>query len=293
MGSVYDLILRRLVQEHPEQLLPLLFGPEAPTLVRTADTSLPQSERRADALLIVESRGQRFAVEVEVQAQPEAGFSRRLLDYTVRAHLRERLPVLPVVLYLLPVAEGAPPPYTFACAGRRVLAFDFQVVRLWEVDFSLPALQAPALLALSVMEEKAGPERVAWAETRLHQEAGLSSEQRLDLLVVLGTLAARRFGKGWLSQSLRSVMLDSPFWEEAKAEVIAQERARMRTQEHARTCAAVLKFARARRLVLPPDAEQRLEQLEPTALEQLLDLALTAPEAATQALLIAVSPEGR
>lgn len=91
MGSVYDLVLRRLVQGHPEQLLLLLFGPDAPTLVRAADTSLPQSERRADALLIVEARGERFAVEVEVQAQPET--------------------------------EGAPPPYTFACAGRRVLSF--------------------------------------------------------------------------------------------------------------------------------------------------------------------------
>jgi hypothetical protein len=289
MASVYDLILRRLVQSHPEQLLLLLFGPDAPTLVRTADTSLPQSERRADAVFVVEAREERFAVEVEVQAQVDPRFSRRLLEYAVRVHLREGLPVLPVVLYLVPEAEGAPPPYTFGCAGRRVLSFDFRVVRLWEVDFSLPALQAPALLALSVMEEKAGPERVAWAEAQVRKAPGLSSEERLDLLVVLGSLAARRFGTRWLGQSLRSVMLESPFWDE----MLAEERVKMRAQQHARTSALVLqKFAKARQLVLPPDAEQRLMQLKPAALDQLIDLMVSEPEAASTALLAAVSQNG-
>ncbi|MBZ4417593.1 hypothetical protein [Myxococcus sp. RHSTA-1-4] len=285
MASVYDLILRRLVQGHPEQLLLLLFGSNAPRLVRAVDSSLPQSERRADALLIVEARGERFAVEVELQAQPEAGFARRLLDYAVRAHLREGLPVLPVALYLLPEAEGAPPPYTFDCVGRRVLSFDFQVVRLWEVDFSLPALQAPALLALSVMEQTAGPERAAWAEARLRREPGLSEEERLDLLVVLGSLAARRFGPRWLSQSLRSVMLDSPFWDEAAAEVRIKERVKDRTR-------TLLTFASTRGMVLPPEAEQRLVELGADVLEQLIKQAFAAPDDAAAALLKAVAPRG-
>ncbi|NMO18875.1 hypothetical protein HPC49_20130 [Pyxidicoccus fallax] len=283
MASVYDLILRRLVQGHPEQLLLLLFGPDAPTLVRAVDSSLPQSERRADALLIAEARGERFVVEVELQAQPEAGFARRLLDYTVRAHLREGLPVLPVALYLLPEAEGAPPPYVFGCAGQRVLSFDFQVVRLWEVDFSLPALQAPALMALSVMEQTAGPERATWAEARLRQEPGLSEEERLDLLVVLGSLAARRFGAEWLSQSLRSVMLDWPFWNEAAAEERIKERVRERTR-------TLLMFARARGMVLPPEAEQRLIELGADRLEQLINQAFVAPDEAATALLQSVAP---
>ncbi|MFP2928219.1 hypothetical protein ACLESO_24075 [Pyxidicoccus sp. 3LG] len=160
MASVYDLILRRLVQGHPEQLLLLLFGPDAPTLVRAADTSLPQSERRADALLIVEAHGERFAVEVEVQAQPEAGFSRRLLDYAVRAHLREGLPVLPVALYLLPEAEGAPPPYTFACAGRRVLSFDFR-----PPSRRPPSSPSPSWSGRQDPSERPGP-RPACAGTR-------------------------------------------------------------------------------------------------------------------------------
>src|SRR5579863_2026614 len=135
MPSVYDLVLRRLVQQHPEQLLPLLFGAELPKLVRTADTSLPQSERRADALLVVEKGGERFVVEAELQAQKDIAFAQRLLDYAVRAHLREGLPVLSVAIYLVPEAESGPPHLEMRCAGRHVLSFDFQVVRLWEVDF--------------------------------------------------------------------------------------------------------------------------------------------------------------
>lgn len=282
MGSVFDLVLRRLVQGHPEQLLLLLFGPNAPTFVRTADSSLPQSERRADAILVVESQGERFAVDVEVQAQADPNFARRLLDYTVRVHLREDLPVLPVALFLVPQAECTPPPYTFDCAGRRVLSFDFQVVRLWEVDFSQPALQAAtALLPLSVMEARAGPERVAWAEARLREEPSLSSEERLDLLVVLGTLASRRFGSQKLSQFLRSIMLDSPFWEEQRA----LERVRICTR-------TLLAFAKARGLALPPDAEQRLAQLDADALEALTQQAVTVPDEAAAALLAATRLSG-
>jgi hypothetical protein len=269
MASVFDLVLRRLIQQHPEQLLALIFGATAPRLVRAADTSLPQSERRADALLIVEQKDERFVVEVEVQAQLDPGFSRRLLDYAVRAHLREGLPVLPVALYLLPDAEGGAPPYGFSCAGRRVLAFDFQVVRLWEVDFSRPELQQPALLPLSVLEERALPARVAWAEERLQAAPGLSAEERLDLLVVLGTLATRRFGSGWLSQSLRNIMLDSPFWEEQRAKERRETQVRM-----------LLEFATARGASISPEAQARLLGLESDVLTGLVRQLATAPDAA-------------
>src|SRR5688572_952120 len=118
MASVFDLLLRRLIQSHPEQVLTLVFGSSAPRLVRSADTALPQSDRRADALLVVERDKERFCVEVELQAQRDADFPRRLLDYAVRAHMRERLPVLPVALYLLPEAEGDSSPYSFGCMGQ-------------------------------------------------------------------------------------------------------------------------------------------------------------------------------
>jgi hypothetical protein len=161
-----------------------------------------------------------------------------------------------------------------------VLSFDFQVVRLWEVDFSQPAIQAAtALLPLSVMEARAGPERVDWAEARIRQEPSLSSEERLDLLVVLGTLASRRFGLQRLSQSLRNIMLDSPFWEE--------QRALERTRERART---LMTFASTRGLALPPDAEECLTQLDSSALEELIKQAFTAPDAASTALLAATRP---
>ncbi len=82
-------------------------------------------------------------------------------------------------------------------------------------------------------------------------------------------------------------MLESPFWEE----MLAEERVKMRAQERARTTAFVLlKFAKARKLVLPPDAEQRLTRLEPAALEQLIDLVVSEPEAAAAALLAATQP---
>jgi hypothetical protein len=74
-------------------------------------------------------------------------------------------------------------------------------------------------------------------------------------------------------------MLESPFWDEMIALKLAKERT-----------SGLLMFATARELVLPANAEQRLEQLEPVALKRLVDLALTEPEAAAAALLAATQP---
>ncbi|MCP3142991.1 hypothetical protein [Pyxidicoccus xibeiensis] len=101
------------------------------------------------------------------------------------------------------------------------------------------------------------------------------------MLVVLGTLASRRFGTQRLSHSLRSIMLDSPFWEEQRA----LERARERVLVHARM---LVTFANARGLALPADAEQRLAQMNDAALEELVKQALTSPDAAVTALLAAI-----
>ncbi|WP_426755898.1 hypothetical protein [Myxococcus sp. Y35] len=286
MNSVFDLILRRLVQGHPEQLLLLLFGGQTPAFIRMADSSLPQSERRADTVLVVEAHGMRFAVDVEIQAQADPHFAVRLLDYTVRIHRREKLAVLPVAVYLVPEAEGMPPPYGFECPGIRVLHFDFQVVRLWEVDFLQPALRAaPALLPLSVLESRAGPERIAWAEPGIDQAPSLSSEERLDLLVVLGTLASRRFGQARLSQHLRDIMIDSPFWEEQR------ELVRVRVQVSERV-QLLLIFANARGLPQPPDAEERLAQLGAASLKDLVTKVVTAPDAAATELRAVLTPQG-
>jgi|GEM_PF-5708787 len=282
MGPYFDLVLRRLVQNHPEHLLLLLFGADAPTFVHAADTSLPQSERRADAILVVEAPSERFAVELEIQAQADPDFARRFLDYTVRIHLREGLPVLPVVLLVVPEAEGVRPPYLVHCRGRQVLAFDFLVVRLWEVDFSQPALQAATgLVPLSVLDARAGPERATWAEERLRQAKDLSSQERLDLLIVLGTLTSRRFGSERLSPSLRSIMIDSPFWEELRA----QERALERTRERART---LVTFAHSRELTVSSEEEQRLAAMDEAELARLITLAFTAPDTALRALREAI-----
>ncbi|MFY1829490.1 hypothetical protein ACN47A_26490 [Myxococcus fulvus] len=274
MKPIFDLVLRGLVQRHPAQLLFLLFGEEAPNFVRAADTSLPQSERRADAVLVVESASERFAVEVELQAQADPDFARRLLDYTVRVHLRENLPVLPVVVLVVPEAEGIHPPYVIRCQGRPRLTLDFLVVRLWEVDFSQPALQsATPLLPLSVLDARAGPERAAWAETRIRQATDLSPREQMDLLVVLGTLTSRRFGSEQLTSSLRNIMMDSPFWDEQRALERARDRAR-----------TLINFARVRELTLPPDSQERLAAMGEAALDQLLILAFSHPDAALRTL---------
>ncbi|WP_228560363.1 MULTISPECIES: hypothetical protein [Myxococcus] len=168
----------------------------------------------------------------------------------------------------------------------RVLTFDFQVVRLWEVDYLQPALRAAtALLPLSVLESSAGPERIAWAESRIRRAPSLSSEERLDLLVVLGTLASRRFGDKPLSRFLRDIMLDSPFWEEQRA----QERKRVEVRERLET---LLTFANARGIPQPPDAEERLSQLGASSLKALVTQAVTDPDtAATELRAVLTAPK--
>jgi hypothetical protein len=79
-------------------------------------------------------------------------------------------------------------------------------------------------------------------------------------------------------------MPDSPFWDfPLLEEDLAQERSRICTR-------TLLAFAKARGLALPPDAEQRLAQLDADALEALTQQAFTAPDKAATALLAATRP---
>ncbi|WP_255208295.1 hypothetical protein [Myxococcus sp. AM009] len=105
------------------------------------------------------------------------------------------------------------------------------------------------------------------------------------MLVVLGTLASRRFGQDRLSHYLRDIMIDSPFWEEQRA----LERKRVEVHERVDT---LLTFANARRIPQPPDVEERLSHLGAAALKALVTQAVTDPDtAATELRAILTAPQ--
>ncbi|GEN13308.1 hypothetical protein MFU01_83450 [Myxococcus fulvus] len=72
-------------------------------------------------------------------------------------------------------------------------------------------------------------------------------------------------------------MVDSPFWEELRAEICAHVRAQVRAE-------TLMIFARVHGLTLPPEAEDRLVSRGESNLEQLIMLAFTQPDAALGAL---------
>jgi hypothetical protein len=88
-------------------------------------------------------------------------------------------------------------------------------------------------------------------------------------------------------------MPDAPFFEFPLLPEMEEEREKERALEQVRDRARTLMtFASTRGLRLPPDAEQRLTQLDASTLGELIQRAFTAPEAAAQSLLNAVNPNG-
>ena len=172
--------------------------------------------------------------------------------------------------------------------GEDVLLFHFRVIRLWEVDFSRPELQHPVGWALSVLEARATVERLTWAEEQIQHDKSVDEGERRDLLVVLGTLAERRWGEKLLNSTLRSLMMESPFWEKAAAEV--------RTKAHAEGLAegrvgglveAIRAIAKARGVAWPATLDGELLRRDEAALEGLVREVAAAPSPAALSALLA------
>ena len=130
----YDVAMKCISAELSRDLITLIFG-ERPVLKQISG-SLPSTEHRADFLARVTGppNDDDFIVHVEFQTAHDPNMPMRMLSYYARILYAHKLPVYPIVVYLSQKDAHIEATYNSSIGGRDVIAFKYEVVRIWELE---------------------------------------------------------------------------------------------------------------------------------------------------------------
>ncbi|TDI43029.1 MAG: hypothetical protein E2P02_12040 [Acidobacteria bacterium] len=139
----HDQLFKDILKGFFREFLAMLY-PEIETLLdfdtlRFLDKELfmdlPEGSRReADVVAEIrtlEGEGELILIHVEVQADPEPDFARRMYNYNALLWTRHQLPILPIVLYLHGRGEAlTEETFQMTLLGREHVRFSYDSVRL-------------------------------------------------------------------------------------------------------------------------------------------------------------------
>ncbi len=136
MTITWDLYAKDLLKERPQDFVELVL-PGARYITRH-ESQYQMREIRLDRLIEVEYEGERFLINVEIQASKDKKIGRRLLRYSLEAMDEYELPVLSCVIYLQKIGKLKEPPLCveLRAGKRRLLWFDYISIELtkWTVE---------------------------------------------------------------------------------------------------------------------------------------------------------------
>ena len=194
---------------------------------------LPASERRVDWLWRARSDGAPCALHVEFQLRGKEDMAHRMFVYASRIVAQYKLPPLGVLVYLMATKPLAQSPFVVEVPGKPILWYDFQVVRLWEVD-PAPILtgELSGLLPIVPLMRGATPEQLPTLGERVLELPGMDAHQRSDMVNMLVGFGALRFPKVnvWeylrrstmLSELMEELVQDSPYLRQIRDEAAAK-----------------------------------------------------------------------
>lgn len=134
----YDNLLKRLVKNQSNVILPLLF----PDLVKevTGEVNIeilipPRRTDRVYKILPVDSDEEEI-IHVEYEVSHNGKMDKRLLVYHSVLYEEHELPITSVIIYPFEL-KGVQPPLVEMKRGKKVLEFDYERVELWTKDARL------------------------------------------------------------------------------------------------------------------------------------------------------------
>jgi predicted transposase/invertase (TIGR01784 family) len=250
---MFDNVCRFLAESFSADFATWLIG-EPVALTELSPSELSLEPIRADALILLQSDD--LVLHIEFQTEPKAVIPFRMTDYRLRVYRRfPRKRMLQYVIYLQPTTSELLQQTAFVLENTR---HEFRVIRLWEqpsdVFFSTPGLLPFA--TLSQTDDKARTlQRVADAieginDTRLQSNIAAST----------AVLAGLVLDKELIKRLLRSdAMRESVIYQD-----IQQERA----------LSIVARLLRRKIGTVPPAQLVKIQALEPTQLDNLLEALL-------------------
>ena len=244
MAKPHDKRMKRLIREHPEDLLALVL--EQALFKEHRPNEFESEESYADALLQIELHNKPCLVHMEFQQSRDARMPYRLLEYNVQAMKHNKnLPVYSCVIYLrkhgkvveLPLVITYPNDY-------EILRFHYGSIALWKIptDQLLRAGRRGLLPLLPLTREGAHREVV---ETMITGIMAADKEPESELLALAYGFAASVFteedDRDWLRRRfmmlkdfLRDTWAFQELMEEAKVEVEAKAKAEARAEVEAK-----------------------------------------------------------
>jgi len=216
-----DVAAKVLLREAPEDLAGLFFEPASIRGVLAEETTLPALSRTVDKLLRIELEGEEepLRLHVEVQANWAADVPRRMHEYWALCH-RSHERLLSVLICLKPGSkQGEPRPvYEVSLLGRRPIRFEFELVKVWELEAAdLLARVRPGLLPLLPFASGSSEAEVDRAMQAL--AAVEPRRRRSELQVALATFAGNTFPQtSWLARIPREILMESTTYQEILAE---------------------------------------------------------------------------
>lgn len=134
MDKFWDKILKLLAKRHPGHFVQFLFKDEA-SYIGECNHELQVQTLQTDILYNVTINGKEAILHIELQRKRDDKMSQRMWRYNVGATLVLDKPVYSYVVYLVRDGMVEEPPYTFVGPdGKTLHTFQFENVKLWEVD---------------------------------------------------------------------------------------------------------------------------------------------------------------
>jgi len=170
--------------------------------------------RHSDALLRVRDAQGHFLLLVELQLHYDPQMPRRMQAYAALAEEKYRLPVYPLVFYLLPPSPGVSLPDRYYSEFRGLVARrDFWVVKAWELEAWEVVERGPLALVPLTPLMRGADEEMVHAGARVLRERDADEEMEVALALFASfVMSAER-----VRQIVRwemAVLRESPWYQE-------------------------------------------------------------------------------
>lgn len=204
MGIAHDRLFRDLFKECFQEFLELLVPgalqpgePKSITFVDPVTSRPPLGRREADLVAEVsfpDNRDATYHIHVEIQAQTEPDFGRRMFHYFSRLYEECESPIYPIAVFAYDVVDrNELSVHEMMLADLKVLRFEFAAIHLrrldWQKYLDRPNAAAAALIAK--MGYRGGERPRVKAECRrMLAQLTLTSKQRAVIGAFIDTYLA-------------------------------------------------------------------------------------------------------
>jgi predicted transposase YdaD len=289
-----DISGKYLIDRDPVGWVHWLF--EDPTLevIQILSPEFQFVARHTDFLVKVRDHNGEFCILIELQLQYDATIPLRTLIYSGLAQQKFSLPVAPIVVYLTPPPAGVDLPDHYHAEFMGFTTHqNFRVVKLWEIEATeVLALQAPASILPYIPLMAGATEAIIQTTlTRIRAE-----ENHEELETILAMFAMIKFSAQKVEELMRwdmSILEKSPLYQEILTKGVQQGQAWGRKEGLEQGLEqgmeqglelgleqglerSILRILTRRFGQYEADLPDRLAELPPLVLEQLLDEAITA-----------------